>query len=209
MKVPWEINVLFLVYCFDVHLIYSLIEVCFGYVSKVCWILMLCVSAATIKFACLGNRTASELIQLLCQNLSALSLIDCVSMEIWHTLSNWWPSGYTRSIHRGRNIVILTQWFNLIVDMCSSSGLSSQGQDGPTRQKVFMQMQFALAIVASDQWKGTCATCCDRRPKEEMTWVRTHLNATYQDPTANRQWLSKQGYQSCEMGRGRYRHKIQ
>lgn len=35
-----------------------------------------------------------------------------------------------------------------------------------------------------------------------MTWVRAHLNGTYQDPTANRQCLSKQGYQSCEWGEG-------
>lgn len=65
-----------------------------------------------------------------------------------------------------------------------------------------MQILFALAKVTTNQWKGTCAACCDRGPKEEMTWVRAHLNGTYQDPTANRQWLSKQGYQSSEWGEG-------
>ncbi len=99
--------------------------------------------------------------------------------------------------------VILSFWCRVSIwlSICAAA-VVSQGQEGPMRQWVFMQIQFALATVTADQWKGTCATCCDRWPKEEMTWVRAHLNGTYQDPTANRQWLSKQGYQSCEWGEG-------
>lgn len=168
MTVPWQINVLFVVYV----LMFITNR---GMSALGMWIIIRCVELICSvcqqppSICMFGKQmttgvppapVSKPVITWLCQVTWLLSLIDYVSMEIWQ--NNWLPIGCTRSIHRGSNIVILMQGFNLIVDMCSSSGLSSQGQEGPMRQWVFMQIKFALATVTADQWKGTCKTCCDR-----------------------------------------------